>query len=173
VPSRTFLAITCLLAVLAMSVPGGAAEPYSKVIAKIDPWTINFYTDSFLAFAVGGKCAAIQRANGADIEVTADPDHPDNLDTVKVFVAFADAYEDARLFVDDGLKTNEYLHTIVLQRHGRESVFSTKQLSGDTLFVTFSRGTREVGRYGFKIGDIKRLSRYLHQEKCLIHMSKL
>ncbi len=160
--------VIAVLFLLTMSASSWAGD-FSKVVIHMGPWTIKSYQEDSLAFEIGSRCVAVQYANGAEAEVMADPDNSDNKETVKLFVAFANSYSDARVFIDDAMRFDNYLNEHEPQRGRSSGIFKVNELGGDKLFVTFSVGRMDVGRYTFALGDMRRLSSYLHQKNCILH----
>lgn len=143
------------------------AGEYSKTLTRMGPWTIKRYSDDEVAHSVGSPCAAVQYANGADLLVTADPDHPEDKGTVQVFIASGKPYNDARIWIDDGMAFDHYLQAYWPQRHGHSGVFHVASLVGSKLFARFEIGHLDAGRFEFPIGNIKAVSAFLHQKKCV------
>lgn len=161
--------LTFLASVMALQPMDSWSGDLSKKLTQIGPWTINYYSDDEVAHYIGNPCAAIQYANGADLMLTADPDQPENKGTIQVFISFAKPHNDARVWIDDGMKFDHYLQTYSPQRDGHSGIFPISSLTGGKLFARFGIGQLDTGKFEFPIGNIKAVSAYLHQKRCVFH----
>ena len=143
------------------------SDEFSKTLTNIGPWTIKAYSDEMISHTIGQPCAAVQYANGAELMLLADVEQPENKKTIQLFVSFGGPYNEARVWIDDAMKFDHYLANYEVNRHGHSGVFSVSDVIGRKLFVRFEVRRFDVGRYEFQIGDIRAVSAYLHQKKCV------
>jgi hypothetical protein len=161
--------LSCLLLLFISST---SAKEFSKNVANIGPWTVKYYSDENIALAIGGRCAAVQYGNSADLMLTADFNDPEDSKTLNLFTSFGGIYNNARVWIDDGSKFDHYLNVYNPDRHGHSGVFPISDLSGKKLFVRFEIGRLDAGRYEFSIGNLSEVSKYLHQKKCVFEIEK-
>jgi hypothetical protein len=164
---KILLSAAFLLAAFPVNPAHARDDSLYTIIAQPGNWTIKRYNDLDLAHQMSGKCVAIQYANGAELDLTVDPEEQDDTTSARLFVSFAKNAADARVFIDDSMSFDHYLGTREPERHGWSDVFETKELRGSNLFVSFSVGRRTTGRYQFPLAGTKDALAILHRKDCM------
>lgn len=163
---RTLLTLVVAFQLTATPGLAGDARP-EKVLKEIGPWVIKLHHDDDVAHVIGQPCSAIQYANGAELEIMADPDDPSNAKTIKLFIGAVGRPDYVQLTVDDGMRFESTLEVIEPQRGGVSGVVPVADLVGRQIFVTPGRGMRVLGRYAFPLAGLRQAAAFVHQKRCI------
>ncbi len=140
---------------------------------KIGIWKIKYYKGETLKQEFGIGCVAFQYKNGAFIEIRPDSKNIKNKNTIEIRATLQTILGTDNLpWTNVGISIPEgkmiyFLNNSYPQFNAMGDIFNIKKLADAQLFVTFYDEQMPIARYEFSLKNLKKVSDYVHQEKCL------